>query len=124
MRHIYEPNKKHKWPKGFGTRCPHMPETLPQRLLDGAVELGDASNKQRWSVHGSWLFRALKHEDLPSENAEKWHGHPVPGADAPEPVLAALVEAKLMTAKQKRRFMQQQQLPVVGEQPGRIEEAP
>ena len=101
----YEPNEKHKHPKGFGSLCPH-PFDLhdAQTLLDNAV---DGSGKKLWAAQGRWCFCA--HPTRIEEGT--WHGFPVIGGDVPERILRALEDAGHITKRERKTLRRQRELP-------------
>lgn len=114
MSLVYKKHKKHKWPKGFGTLCPHMSTEDAQVLLDRSVRILEESGaEQRWVVYDKWVFRALS-----EDHGATWHGHPVVGEQVPEWVLQQLVDCGHIQDKKKRKLRQQDTLPGTGNRPG------
>ncbi|MDX2010875.1 MAG: hypothetical protein SFW67_11810 [Myxococcaceae bacterium] len=106
MSRKYEPNPKHKWPKGFGSLCPKKLDlTEAQTLLDRAVSVATVSTTKLWSVQGEWCFCAH-----PS-GEDVWHGFPVVGAEVDERVWKALEQAGLVTKAVRRKLAKQRTLP-------------
>ncbi len=102
----YLPSPKHKWPKGFGTLCPALPEADPQQLLQLAIQVPGVGNNKLWVASGRWCFCAQ-----PSGGEDVWHGFPVIGGDVDERVWTALEAAQLVTAVEVRRLRRQRALP-------------
>jgi hypothetical protein len=102
----YEPNPKHKWPKGFGSLCPKKLTTdEAQGLLDSAVAAPEVSTNKLWTVQGQWCFCAHPSGD------DVWHGFPVIGGDVDERVWSALVKAGVISRKTAKRLRSQRSLP-------------
>lgn len=105
---VYEPNeKKHKWPKGFGSLCPlGLAQEVAQNLLQRSVIVGD-NPRVRYAASGRWCFvaRATRFE------AGVWHGYPVVGSEVGEEVLRALQDAGCIDYQQRNRFRKQRMLP-------------
>lgn len=114
MSPVYKKHPKHKWPKGFGSICPHLSEVDAQKLLDRSVSIADDSGAvQRWVVYDVWVFRALS-----EDHGATWHGHPVIGADVPDRVMQQLVAAGHISDNKKRKLRKQDRLPASGKRPG------
>lgn len=108
MERSYEPNPKHKEPKGFGTLCPGaMPRQDVALLLNEAVAVDNAL----WAVAGAWCFKAFRTHPHGAEN-HVWHGFSVVGGDVPEEVFEALESAGKIDRPQRRRLRKQRALPV------------
>ncbi len=103
----YEGNAdKHKYPKGYGSKCPRdMPAADAQRVLDRAVSVD--TEKELWAVDGEWCFCAR-----PTRIEQQiWHGYPVVGGHVPDNVLQALRDRGRITRQQLRRLRKQKVLP-------------
>lgn len=107
MSRTYVPSMKHKWPKGFGSLCPtKMPDDVPPGFLQRAISVEGVGANKLWFATGNWCFCAH-----PSPGKDAWHGFPVIGGDVDERVWQALLERKLVTEREVRRFRKQRTLP-------------
>lgn len=105
MSRIYKPwREKHKWPKGFGSWCPRMPEGRAQSILEDAIADPEGGSKL-YGYDRGWCFVAQP------TRADEYHGYPVPGAEIPEQVFRAFIEAGKITSAQRRRLRKQAALP-------------
>ena len=104
----YEPNPKHKWPKGFGSLCPKtLPPERISALLADAIAADDAPDAPLYAVEGDWCFEAR-----PTRLSEGlWHGYPVPGCEVPPRVFTRLRERGDLTDARVRRLRTQRFLP-------------
>lgn len=103
----YVPYKeKHKWPKGFGSLCPRMPDDVPRELLMRAVPVPGVGANKLWVASGRWCFCAH-----PSSGDDVWHGFPVIGGDVDERVWSALEAAALISPAEIRTLRKQRALP-------------
>lgn len=109
MRRTYVPHEeKHKWPKGFGSLCPHMPAAEPGQLLNTAIPVPGVGASKLWAASGRWCFCALP---SPHAGADAWHGFPVIGGDVDERVLIALHRDGPITRRQMKQLRAQRELP-------------
>lgn len=109
MARTYVPyEEKHKHPKGFGSLCPLMPTSEPQRLLEAAISVEGVGANKLWIAEGRWCFCA---HPSPHAGPDAWHGFPVIGAKVDERVWAALRAAKVLSDHAIRRLRKQHALP-------------
>jgi hypothetical protein len=100
--------EKHKWPKGYGSLCPRMPDGEPAGLLARAISLPEVAANALWVASGRWCFCAHR---SPHAGPDAWHGFPVIGGEVDERVISALLERGVVTAREARRLRQQRSLP-------------
>ncbi len=110
MARVYVPYpEKHKWPKGFGSLCPHgMPASVPAELLQSAISVPGVGAKKLWIATSRWCFCAHPSTGV---DEDTWHGFPVVGGDVDERVWAALVQQNILSRQQARRLRRQRELP-------------
>lgn len=109
MRNYVPYPEKHKFPKGFGSRCPRqMPLSSVQALLDKAIQVDGLGPKKLWNSDGRWCFCA---HPSPHAGANAWHGFPVIGGHVDERVLRALVREGRINEHQRRHLRAQRALP-------------
>jgi hypothetical protein len=109
MPRTYVPHTKHKWPKGYGSLCPAMPEAEPGTLLDKAIAVpGVGEDSKLWFAIGRWCFCAHR---SPHAGPDAWHGFPVIGGDVDERVLRALRDQEYITRREMRQLRAQRELP-------------
>ncbi len=102
----YEPSKKHKWPKGYGSICQRcVSEDHASKLLQTAV-FGptDGARKKLYAVCGEAVFVARR-------EGSAWHGYPVPGSEIPPAVIKLWREETRVDLRTARRLLKQQAIP-------------
>lgn len=104
----YEPNPKHKWPKGYGSLCPRSLDSADvDALLQDAVLVETGEAPTLYAVKENWCF-----EIRPTRlEVGLWHGYPVPGFEVPHDAFVQLREAGRLTAAQVKRLRRQRELP-------------
>lgn len=108
MPRTYKPwLEKHKAPRGFGSRCPVLPNGRSQRMLDAAVpEPGDdRPAAPLYYSDGEWCFVA--HAHAPDE----YHGYPVAGREVPPSALRELLRVGAVTSAQFKKLLKQASVP-------------
>lgn len=111
----YEPNPKHKFPKGYGTLCQrsvgleHAQELLDRSVADDPD--GRGLVRRRYSVCGPAAFEAKLHHGSDDAPESCWHGYPILGSDVPQNVIDRWVEAGDLDRVAARRLRRQRTLP-------------
>lgn len=101
--------EKHKWPKGFGSKCPRdMPLDAAQLLLERAIHVEGVKEDKLWAAQGKWCFCA---HPSTGDGPDAWHGFPVIGGEVDERVLNALEKAGHVSNREKKRLRGQRSLP-------------
>jgi hypothetical protein len=100
--------EKHKWPKGFGSLCPRMPDGEPRELLEKAISVPGVGAKKLWMASGRWCFCA---HPSPHAGSDAWHGFPVIGGEVDERVLNALYHNNHISRREMKLLRAQRELP-------------
>ena len=126
MRHLYEPNPKHKrgargggplrWFPTRDSLCSdHNDRVLAEELLEHPVQGEDASQASGtalFALHQGEFFKAYRaelREGEDGEHIEVWHGFPVRrelvGRQVPARVLRTFLQDKRLTRAEYRRLL-------------------